>query len=655
MNLSVLGDRISRLEGSIINLSESIGELNARPVENETTGSQIALPICRDSEELVEIARTLASNATSVAASESAQSTSSALRTFHPRSSTEDIEPTSQQHNPFTDEAEPDAAHSVIGVPLTGRRRRNIESWIADPRIATSRNSVSSDLFSMPNVASISLTETSQFSNALHTPPTTIHSQEDHDIEVEFIKRRCKKAKDLMEVGKYRQAIPHLRRTLDAIKAAGESPVFPDTRAYQKVQYLLAVALIETNSDLADAEAMLTELFETPTPEPSDRFSAAHLLSQLYLNQQPDDYTRAKTMCLIAVKGRNATLGRTHPETYASIALLCSICQASDDSDEEIWRDMLPEDFRTDSVDAITFSPSALQALQGHTNCVLYVAFSPDGKQLASGSADNTIRLWDTAAGAVLRNFQGHMSNVYSVAFSPDGKRLASSSHDKTVRQWDTATGAVLQALQGHTDWVWGVAFSPDGKRLASGSGDNTVRLWDTATGVVLQTLQGHTDCVYGVAFSLSDKWLASGSRDNTIRLWDTATGAVLQTFQGHTLHVYSVAFSPDGKRLASGSYDKTVRLWDTATGAALQTLQGHTNCVYSVAFSPDGKRLASGSGDSTVRLWDAATGAALQTLQGHTNQVWGVAFSPDGKRLASGSGDRTVRLWDAVKKRPNA
>jgi hypothetical protein len=212
----------------------------------------------------------------------------------------------------------------------------------------------------MPNVASISFTETSQFSDALHTPPSTIHNQEDYDIEVEFIKKRYKRAKVLMEVRKYREAIPHLKRTLDTIKAGGESPAFPDPRAYQEVQRLLATALMETGSDLADAETILTELFETSTSEPSDRFSAAHLLSRLYLNQQPDDYTRAKTMCLIAVKGRNATLGRTHPETYASIALLCSICQTSNDSDEEIWRDMLPEDFHTDSVNAMAFSPSAL-------------------------------------------------------------------------------------------------------------------------------------------------------------------------------------------------------------------------------------------------------------------------------------------------------
>jgi len=294
-----------------------------------------------------------------------------------------------------------------------------------------------------------------------------------------------------------------------------------------------------------------------------------------------------------------------------------------------------------------TTTGKEIKTLTGHKNWVNAVSFSPNGKLLATGSADNTVKLWDTTTGKEIKTLTGHTDRVWGVSFSPNGKLLATGSQDHTVKLWDITTGKQIKTLTGHTNWVWGVSFSPDGKLLASGSDDKTVKLWDTSTGKVIKTLTGHTDRVWGVSFSPDGKLLASGSLDNTVKLWDTTTGKQIKTLTGHTKGVYPVSFSPNGKLLATGSADNTVKLWDTTTGKQIKTLTGHTSWVYAVSFSPNGKLLATGSADRTVKLWDTSTGKVIKALTGHTKWVNAVSFSPNGKLLATGSDDNTVKLWD--------
>ncbi|KAG7428808.1 Vegetative incompatibility protein HET-E-1 [Fusarium oxysporum f. sp. raphani] len=292
---------------------------------------------------------------------------------------------------------------------------------------------------------------------------------------------------------------------------------------------------------------------------------------------------------------------------------------------------------------------AVLQTLEGHTNWVTSVIFSQDGKLIASGSYDHTVKIWNVATGREERTLKGHTDLVNSVVFSNDGKLIASGSRDKTVKIWNVATGEEEQTLDGHTNSVNSVVFSNDGKLIASGSLDTTIKIWNVATGKVEHTLESHRGSVNSVIFSQDGKLIASGSWDNTVKIWIVATGKEERTLEGHTALVTSVVFSNDGKLIASGSHDKTIKIWNVATGAEERTLEGHIDWVASVVFSKDDKLIVSGSRDKTIKIWNMATGKEERTLKGHTDWVTSVFLSKDNKLIASGSWDNTVKIWNVV------
>jgi len=276
-------------------------------------------------------------------------------------------------------------------------------------------------------------------------------------------------------------------------------------------------------------------------------------------------------------------------------------------------------------------SGKGLALLKGHTEPVDTVAFSKDCKTAASGGNDFVIKIWDVATRKLLRTIPAHKdANGYSLvvrslAFSPDGKTLASGTgswtHDTSnadsVRLWDVASGKELHAISpdGHQT-IASLAFSPDGKILACG-GDDDITFWNADSGAMVRTLSSpdRDFPTSSVAFSPDGKMLASGGGDENfgrVQLWDVATGKQLRDLKGHERVVNDVAFSPDGKTLATGGLDELVKLWNVSTGKEERTLNGHTTQVLSVSFSPDGKILFSGGYDCIVRRWDVATGKSL-------------------------------------------
>jgi WD40 repeat protein len=308
-----------------------------------------------------------------------------------------------------------------------------------------------------------------------------------------------------------------------------------------------------------------------------------------------------------------------------------------------------------------------LPGFAGHTFRIVSVAFSPNGKYLASGNPDEPIILWDAKTHAVVRRFE-HREGGLKLRFSADSTKLASACADGTVCLWDVETGLALPELAGYLGSVNCLAFTPDGNNLAlAGADSQIIHVWEVRTGKPVEAAPGHSGKIQALAYSPDGKLLASAgggwrADDRAIALWETATGKLVRKFVGHVDKIYGLQFSPDGKRLISaGEKDDTFRIWDVATGKELphwrrKSVKGQGReenseeiRVTAVAWSRDGKWVASAHDNGQVVLWDATKGVQLLVYKGHEAAVHSLAFSPDSKWLLSGGVDRAVHLWNCA------
>jgi class 3 adenylate cyclase len=295
-----------------------------------------------------------------------------------------------------------------------------------------------------------------------------------------------------------------------------------------------------------------------------------------------------------------------------------------------------------------------LRTLEGHGGAVCGVAWSPDGRLVATGSLDGPVHVWDAGSGEETRRLEGHHRLVYGVAWSPDGRLLATGGGDRTVRLWDTSSGKEIRKLEGHGLTVFGVAWSPDGRLLGTGDSEGTVRVWEAGSGKEVYRRRRHNGPVYGVAWSLDSQLLATGSDTGIARVWGAGSGNELLVLTvASNGGIGALGWSPDSQLLATPSADRTVGIWEARTGKLVASLEGHTSQVDCARFSPDGRLMATISSDRTARFWGAYTWMQVGVLPlgwdadaSPGPQI--LAWHPDGTCLAVVDGPKmtAVTLW---------
>lgn len=280
---------------------------------------------------------------------------------------------------------------------------------------------------------------------------------------------------------------------------------------------------------------------------------------------------------------------------------------------------------------------------EAHAREVSQAVFSPDGRRIATGSVDGTVRIWDVESRQIVGVLEGHAGWISDVSFSPDGRRIVTASEDKTARIWETATFRTILILSGHTDVIYRAKFSPDGRRVVTASGDKTARVWDTEDGRVLTQIAGFSALASDASFSPDGQRLVIATRENVAHIWDAETGQALVELKAAS-GISNAQFSPDGRRvLTLSSIADGMRLWDAQTGREVLFLRAEG--AWRAAFSRDGKLVAANSGDKAVRIWDLASEKPIAVLR-HPDYVYSSVFSPDGQEVITTSRDRVVRLW---------